>query len=157
MPLSPEQRLLLRVDSRIETLPKVLAWFQQFDSPPLSHERWLQAQHGIVEGYTNAVKHAHAHLPSTTPIDLEVHRSEQRFCIRIWDRGPAYDFEQALRDLVITIDQPTFDPLIHERQWGIVVFIKLRREYGWEISYNRTRNQRNYLQIEYRATDSAPA
>jgi serine/threonine-protein kinase RsbW len=85
----------------IQTDPKelksVLSWFDQFQASPIPHNIWLQCQLALIEGFTNAVRHAHAGLPATTPISIEVAVSDRTVDIRIWDRGPGFDLATVLR------------------------------------------------------------
>jgi serine/threonine-protein kinase RsbW len=50
----------------------------------------------MVEGFTNAVRHAHRELPVQTPIQIQVEISEQSIDIQIWDQGPGFDLSAAL-------------------------------------------------------------
>lgn len=89
--------------SQIETqtdptaLKSVLAWFDQFQATPIPHNIWLQCQLALIEGFTNAVRHAHAGLPLETPVSIEVSVSDRTIDIRIWDRGPGFDLASMLR------------------------------------------------------------
>ncbi|WOD38753.1 ATP-binding protein [Nodosilinea sp. E11] len=97
--------------SQIETLTdptalkSVLTWFDQFQATPIPHNIWLQCQLALIEGFTNAVRHAHAGLPPTTPIQLEVSVSDRAIDIRIWDCGPGFDLALVLRQK-ITVNNP---------------------------------------------------
>ncbi|NJK53795.1 MAG: hypothetical protein HC936_15205, partial [Leptolyngbyaceae cyanobacterium SU_3_3] len=61
----------LQVQSDLDEVDRVLQWFEQFYAV-LSESLWMQAKLVMVEGLTNAVRHAHENLPRSTPIDLEV-------------------------------------------------------------------------------------
>ncbi|NJL49869.1 MAG: ATP-binding protein [Leptolyngbyaceae cyanobacterium SM2_5_2] len=78
-------------------LKSVLAWFDQFQASPIPRQIWLQCQLALVEGFTNAVRHAHAGLPANTPIHIEVSVSAQAIDIRIWDQGPGFDLNEVLK------------------------------------------------------------
>jgi serine/threonine-protein kinase RsbW len=78
-------------------LKSVLAWFDQFQASPIPRQIWLQCQLALVEGFTNAVRHAHASLPASTPIQIEVSISDRAIDIRIWDQGPGFDLNEALK------------------------------------------------------------
>ncbi len=97
--------------SEIETrtdpteLKSVLAWFDQFQSAPIPRNIWLQCQLALIEGFTNAVRHAHADLPPVTPIRIEVAVSDRAIDIRIWDQGPGFDLATVLRHK-ITVNNP---------------------------------------------------
>ncbi|PSR18632.1 anti-sigma regulatory factor [filamentous cyanobacterium CCP3] len=97
--------------SQIETqtdpaaLKSVLAWFDQFQAAPIPHNIWLQCQLALIEGFTNAVRHAHAGLPLTTPVRIAVAVSDRTIDIRIWDQGPGFDLSAMLRHK-ITVNNP---------------------------------------------------
>jgi serine/threonine-protein kinase RsbW len=86
-------------------LKTVLAWFDQFKTAPIPHQVWLQCQLAVIEGFTNAVRHAHADLPATTPIKLEVAIAEDVIHIRIWDHGPGFDLATMLRHKLKTTNR----------------------------------------------------
>jgi serine/threonine-protein kinase RsbW len=52
----------------------------------------------VVEGFTNAVRHAHKNLPRSTPIDLEITVFNERLEIKIWDLGKPFDFKAKLKE-----------------------------------------------------------
>ncbi|MGB3137341.1 MAG: ATP-binding protein [Nodosilinea sp.] len=97
--------------SQIEThtdpkeLKSVLTWFDQFQSSPIPHNVWLQCQLALIEGFTNAVRHAHAGLPMATPVHIEVAVSDRAIDIRIWDQGVGFDLALVLRNK-ITANNP---------------------------------------------------
>ncbi|MGB8698357.1 MAG: ATP-binding protein [Thermosynechococcaceae cyanobacterium] len=142
------QRSELRVETDLDVMSRVVKWFDQFDRPPLTHRLWLEAQIALIEGFTNAVRHAHQHLHETTPIELDVQVSPQFFQLCIWDQGNPFDFELKLQRLHHLINSPDFDPFTHETRWGGIMFLKLRLNYGWHISYDRPMVDRNCLRVE---------
>jgi len=79
-----------------DELKKVLAWFDQFQGLPIPHTVWLQCQLALIEGFTNAVRHAHKQLPRATPISIEVVAASTYLDIKIWDQGPGFDFGSTL-------------------------------------------------------------
>lgn len=93
----------LTVKTDITLLIDVLEWFEQFCHQNLSRLCWLadgsdrlnlaldMLKLALDEGFTNAVRHAHKHLPAETPIDLELSLWDDRLEIRIWDRGEPFD------------------------------------------------------------------
>jgi serine/threonine-protein kinase RsbW len=52
----------------------------------------------VVEGFTNAVRHAHKNLPIETPIELEITVFNERVEIKIWDGGKPFDFKAKLKE-----------------------------------------------------------
>jgi serine/threonine-protein kinase RsbW len=78
-------------------LKSVLAWFDQFQTAPIPHKIWLQCQLALIEGVTNAVRHAHAGLPPTTQVRVEVSIQADVIDICIWDQGPGFDLKTVLK------------------------------------------------------------
>ena len=93
-------RSYLKVNSCLEELTTVQTWFQGLvdDSSRQSirPSSWVgkafdQINLALTEGFTNAVRHAHADLPETTPILIECKIASQQIEIRIFDRGEPFD------------------------------------------------------------------
>lgn len=123
------QHAHLQVATDLNAMDQVLQWFEQFNHSPLEQGLWMQGRIALIEGFTNAVQHAHKSLPPLTPIDLRVHVFSHQLDIYIWDRGPAFDLEALL-------NQPQQDdPLNRESHWGGVLMKKLRDKHGWLIRY----------------------
>ncbi len=135
----------LQVVSDIDAMATVVEWFDQFKSTQLPYQIWLEGQTALLEGFTNVVRHAHSHLSPTTPIDLEVQISSEYFQIRIWDQGDIFDLEAAIESFNQETSQSEFNPLDHESQWGCIFLLRLRKDYGWIIGYNRDLENRNCL------------
>ena len=51
----------------------------------MPHKIWLQCQLALIEGFTNAIRHAHAGMAADTPIRIQVTVSHQD--INIWILG----------------------------------------------------------------------
>jgi serine/threonine-protein kinase RsbW len=138
----------LQVTSDIDAMATVVEWFNQFNNNQITYQTWLEGQTGLLEGFTNVVRHAHIHLSSETPVDLEVQISPEYFQIRIWDQGDIFDLEAALESFHQETSQSEFDPLEHEYQWGCIFFLKLRKDYGWTISYTHELDNKNCLLLQ---------
>ncbi|MCT7950262.1 ATP-binding protein [Ancylothrix sp. C2] len=140
-PPEPEQLInqsKLRASTNIKDVEKVLEWFEQFNQPPIEGNIWWRCQTALVEGFTNAVRHAHKNLPSTTPIELEVKVFAKHLEIRIWDCGQPFDLLAKLNEI---LQNPPLDPLEKEGGRGLIFMKKLTDE----IAYNRGADQRNCL------------
>lgn len=136
----------LQMETDLNQISQVLQWFTQFRQPPLSEQLWLQGQIAIVEGFTNAARHAHRHLPTQTPIDLEVKLFADRLVIAIWDEGAAFDLES----LLMQAELRSAD-LLQQTHWGIILMQKLKEQHGWHITYTYLKGQlrdRNCLLIQ---------
>jgi serine/threonine-protein kinase RsbW len=142
----------LQVVSDLDGMATVLEWFDQFNGTQISYQTWLEGQTALLEGFTNVVRHAHNHLSPETLVDLEVQVSAESFQIRIWDQGDIFDLEAAIERCHIETSQSEFDPLEHESQWGCIFFLKLRKNYGWTISYTRELENTNCLLLKKRLT-----
>jgi serine/threonine-protein kinase RsbW len=136
----------LKVTSDLDLISTVAEWFEQFNQPPVPPRLWQEGQIALIEGFTNAVRHAHQHLSPTTPVEIDAKISSETLQISIWDQGDAYDIEFAFAQISQLIHEPNFDPLEREAQWGSIMLLKLRDEYRWQILYQR-QNERNCLHI----------
>jgi serine/threonine-protein kinase RsbW len=135
----------LQVASDFDAMAAVLEWFDQFNCSFLPQQLRIEAQTALIEGFTNAVRHAHSHLSPETCIDLEIQISREYFQIRIWDQGATFDLEATLEALKQEISDRSFNPLNRERHWGCIFLLKLRTEYDWIIRYTRENYNRNCL------------
>ncbi len=135
----------LQVESNLDCIPTVLAWFDQFNRAPVPYSVWIEGQTALMEGLTNVIRHAHADLPTSTPIEIWVNVSSQSLQIHIWDLGAAFDLNQAWESLIQEIRADNFTPLNRDAHWGNIILLKLQEDYGWSISYQRLDNERNCL------------
>ena len=90
------ERAHLTVSSRLEELSAVQRWFRLLVSRLAVKSPWIDEQFdqlnlALAEGFTNAVRHAHAGLPGSTPIDIELLLRTDQIEIRIFDRGDPFD------------------------------------------------------------------
>lgn len=129
----------LRVPTDLNALTDVLQWFDQFELPPLSKDFLWQCRVVLTEGFTNAVRHAHNHLPSGTVIELGMSLFTDYLEIKIWDQGEPFDWEGTL----VAISQEDIDPLEKEGGRGLM-FIKQLTDY---VGYDRSSDQRNCLTL----------
>ena len=132
--LQPLYRDVLQVETDLDAQPQVLTWFDQFDQDPVPHQVWLPCQLAIVEGFTNAVRHAHQGKPEYGFIDLEVQIFDDRLEIRIWDQGAPFDLHKPLRKM-----PPLNSDKGHSR--GLLLMAKI----GDVLKYTREPNGRNCL------------
>lgn len=121
-----------------EALKQVLAWFDQFQADSVPHDIWLQCQLALIEGFTNAIRHAHQGLPEDTPIEIEVVLSPHAIDIRIWDKGPGFDLETVLQRKLVTTNAHS------ENGRGL----KIMHMVADTLSYVATADQRNCLHIQ---------
>lgn len=127
----------LQVTSSLDSLAKVLSWFDQLYQSFIPKSVWLRCQLALAEGFTNAVRHAHKGLSSDLQIDLEVTISEQQVEIRIWDFGNPFDLMKQIKDLPTDTD--------HHSGGGRG--LKLMRDIADYLSYEHGEDGRNCLLI----------
>ncbi len=137
----------ISVRSDLDEIEAVLSWFGQLSDAAVPPELWMQAQLALVEGFTNAVRHAHADLDPPPPVQLSVQVSSQRFCVQILDQGAPFDFEAALAAVEQAMEARDHDPLAREAHWGLVMLLKLRSAYGWTINHRRIGEATNCLSL----------
>ncbi|HIK46839.1 MAG TPA: ATP-binding protein [Leptolyngbyaceae cyanobacterium M65_K2018_010] len=143
-PLRQEQ---LEVTSRLDLVSQVQHWFHGVCSSLDEDFAWIRPysdrlELALTEGFTNAVRHAHAHLPADTVIQIDLALALDQVEIRIWDQGHAFDPQ-----------------LLPEPQPGEL----LDSGYGWfllrrladQVTYKRHRDGRNCLSIIQHGTCSA--
>lgn len=118
-------------------LVQVLTWFDNFIQSSLPELTYMQCQTLLAEGFTNAVRHAHKHRASDTPIDIEVQLWNQQVEIRIWDYGQPFDLIQKMKNMPTKIDPDS----VGGRG------LKLLEQMAEHLSYFRTEDDRNCLLI----------
>jgi len=145
------ERDRLTVSSYLEELASVQQWFRALISRLAEKNPWIDDQFdqlnlALAEGFTNAVRHAHADLPSDTPIEIELVLQPERIEICIFDQGAPFDPD--------SLREPKPGAL---REGGYGWF--LLRRLADQVTYNRTaitssvtadsdlNNQRNCLRI----------
>ncbi|NET35105.1 MAG: ATP-binding protein [Cyanothece sp. SIO1E1] len=129
----------------LNSLKQVLSWFKQFDQPPIPRQTWLYCQLALAEGFTNAVRYAHAQMSPATPIEIQVLIAKQYLEICIWDYGPPFDLASYLSMLPETTDT--------EAEGGRG--LKLINQIADFLSYNRTPDHRNCLVIRKHFVDNS--
>ena len=90
------EREHLTVRSYLEELAAVQKWFRSLvleisEKTPWVNEQFDQLNLALAEGFTYAVRHAHADLPADTPIEIELVLQPQQIEICIFDQGAPFD------------------------------------------------------------------
>jgi len=90
------ERAHLSVNSRLDELVAVQQWFRVLIAKRAKETPWINDQFdrlnlALAEGFTNAVRHAHAGLPAATPIDIELVLEAEKIEICIFDQGAPFD------------------------------------------------------------------
>ncbi|MEG3895711.1 MULTISPECIES: ATP-binding protein [unclassified Microcoleus] len=94
----PIQKISLQVNTDIKAVAQVLSWVEQLEYLPIPEAVFQQCKLAAIEGFTNAVRHAHKNLPLETPIELEITVFNERLEIKIWDLGKFFDFQAKLKE-----------------------------------------------------------
>jgi serine/threonine-protein kinase RsbW len=94
----PLQKISLQVNTDINAVAQVLGWVEQLDNLPIPEAVWHQCKLATIEGFTNAVRHAHKGLPLETLIELEITVFNDRLEIKVWDWGKPFDFQAKLTE-----------------------------------------------------------
>ncbi|HEY9598570.1 MAG TPA: anti-sigma regulatory factor [Cyanophyceae cyanobacterium] len=86
----------LKVQSDLTVQAQVQKWFERFCLNYIapgynSNRQFYRLNLALAEGFSNAVRHAHQHLPSETPIEIELVLQGGQIEIRIWDQGKPFD------------------------------------------------------------------
>jgi serine/threonine-protein kinase RsbW len=130
------QKISLNINSDLRNLAAVLAWFEPFRLCLDDDATWQQCRIAIVEGFTNAVRHAHRHLPRETPILLEAQIEGSMLVLKVWDQGQPFDLEQYLQQL---------PPSSRDAEGGRG--LRLIREISDCLDYQRVGDSGNCLRI----------
>ena len=93
-----QKKISLQLTTDIKSVTQVLSWLEQLDALPIPEAVLHQCKLVVIEGFTNAVRHAHKNLPRETPIELEITVFNDRLEIKIWDRGKPFDFKAKLKE-----------------------------------------------------------
>lgn len=146
---STDRRECNRFESSLDQLAPLLSWFEQFNQPPLPPEIWIQGQTGLVEAFSNAVRHAHRDMVPRPPVEVDVVLGPEGVRIEVVDRGPPYDLDAALEIVRGLVNAPEFDPLDREAHWGHVLLLRLRDQHGWQVTYGPGRDGANRFALAH--------
>lgn len=88
----------LEVGTRLDAVSQVQRWFSEICHSLGGESDWVIAYTdrlmlALTEGFTNAVRHAHAKLPPETSILIDFVLASDRVEIRIWDYGDPFNPE----------------------------------------------------------------
>jgi len=126
--------------SRLDSVAPLLDWLEQHRPPGLDPLLWVQAQTALVEGFSNAVRHAHARLDPPPAVAVSLELTPQQLQLRLLDQGPPFDITPAWSAEECLPDQdPDGLGEAHlpqrEAHWGLVMLARLRRDFGWTVRY----------------------
>ncbi|MEG4941108.1 ATP-binding protein [Microcoleus sp. F4-D5] len=86
----------LQLNTDLKSVERVLGWVEQLEYLPIPEAVLQQCKLATIEGFTNAVRHAHKNMPLETPIDLEITVFNERLEVNIWDMGEPFDLQAKL-------------------------------------------------------------
>lgn len=132
-----QQNLHLRISTDLNEIAQVLTWLEACKPVEMPQRAWLEFQTALIEGVTNAIRHAHRNQPPATPIDIELELSSDFIVGRIWDLGPAFDFDTKLSEISQEVDTASG----HGRGLGILKSVADR------LSYSVMEDNRNCLSV----------
>ena len=93
-------QIRIEVESDLQAIDLVLLQFNKLYDNRISQQDWLQCQLALVEGFTNAVRHAHKNLPIETPIEIEFALCLEKITIRIFDYGKPFDLNNFINTML---------------------------------------------------------
>lgn len=129
----------LVVSSRLDVLNQVQYWFKDVCRASDKDTTWVskyvdRLTIALTEGFTNAVRHAHAELPPDTAINIDLCFGRDRIEICILDHGQPFDPE--------ALQEPEPGALLDS---GYGWF--LLRRLADRVTYKRLKDGRNCLSI----------
>ena len=130
-------QIKIEVNSDLKAVDQVLLQFNKLYHSTILQQDWLQCQLALVEGFTNAVRHAHKNLPPETPIRIAISLDLKKIAIHIWDYGEPFDLEH----FITTISQT-------DGNWqGSGRGIAIMHQIADTLSYKRVSALQNCLTI----------
>jgi serine/threonine-protein kinase RsbW len=106
---TPLQKLYLQVNTELKAVDQVLQWYEQLELLQIPKQVLAQCQLALVEGITNAVRHAHKGLPLETPIKVEITVFNNRLEMKVWDYGQPFDLKAKLREILTSKSMSTME------------------------------------------------
>ncbi len=94
------QNAQIQVDTEVNAIVKVAKWFRQLKLEFIPPKIISECELALTEGLTNALCHAHKHLPKNAPIEVKTTVADNYVEIQICDRGQPFDFQQELKKRV---------------------------------------------------------
>jgi serine/threonine-protein kinase RsbW len=136
--------------SRLDSVAILLEWMKQQRPSGVDGQLWVQAQTALVEGFSNAVRHAHAQLDPAPEVVVTLELTPRHLQLQVRDHGPPFDITPAW-----AAEEPPSnrdpDPLVQaqlpqrDAHWGLVMLARLRRDFGWTIRYDHLPQGGNVL------------
>ena len=122
--------------SDVDAVPKILAWLEGLQLDLTAAVLW-ECRIILVEGFTNAVCHAHGSQANASPVRLQIEVWPDWLEIQIWDGGASFDFPAVLEAMR---QQNESEPLRYGSGRGLL----LMEQVSDRLAYER-RGDRNCL------------
>jgi len=95
----PLHKINIQVNSELQAVTQVLWWVEQLEPLGIPETVLQLCKLAAIEGFTNAVRHAHKNLSVETPkIELAIAVFNERLEIEIWDWGKPFDLKTKLKE-----------------------------------------------------------
>jgi Anti-sigma regulatory factor (Ser/Thr protein kinase) len=95
----PLHKINIQVNSEFQAVTQVLWWVEQLELLGIPEKVFELCKLAAVEGFTNAVRHAHKNPSVETPkIELAIAVFNERLEIEIWDWGKPFDLKTKLKE-----------------------------------------------------------
>ncbi|TVQ46067.1 MAG: anti-sigma regulatory factor [Gloeocapsa sp. DLM2.Bin57] len=133
--LQKQFRLQQRTDLTAATT--VLQWLELTLKPLIPEKIYWQCQVALIEAFTNIVRHAHQHLPPSTPIEMQINLYQNYLEMYIWDHGDPFDLFEYLQ----SINPKQCQSLDKEEGRGLYLIDQLMDE----LEQKRVTQERNCL------------
>lgn len=131
------KEIFFEVKSDLNLVDKILEKLEEINQPWISIKDWNQCKLALVEGFTNAVRHAHKDLPKDTIISIKITLTKEQIIIKIWDYGKPFDLEEFINNYL-----QKKDPLSDGGR-GLEILQKIATKF----TYTRLENNQNCLLI----------
>lgn len=142
--------------STLDAIGELLEWFEQHRPGGLDDMVWIQAQTALMEGFTNAVRHANALLEPLPLVEVTLALVAGSLRMGIRDHGAPFDLETHLQAHAAEGEEPPGLDGLPEREahWGVIILSRLQRDFGWSIRYEPLAEGGNLLLLEGPGGDS---
>ena len=136
--------------SNLEAMADLVEWFERKRPGGLDDMVWIQAQTALMEGFTNAVRHAHALLEPPPLVGVSLSMVGGQLRLGILDHGAPFDLEALWREQAIQGEEPFGLDDLPEREahWGLIILRRLQQDFGWSIRYEPLSDGGNLLVME---------
>ncbi len=135
-----------KVPSDLKSLDQLLMRSEKINFSGIPKQIWLEFQLALVEGFTNAVRHAHKNLTPEVLIEIQIIVFTDKIELYVWDYGNYFD----LKAFMAKLPQKKHPLALGGR--GLTILHQIADV----ISYTRDETNRNCLFIlKYYSSESA--